>query len=159
MKISIIRVLGTMLLITCSFSIEAAGLIVNDPWVRAAPPVAPVLAAYMILENHSSSDISVVDVRTSLEVNGVGMHRTIMTNGMMSMVPQEFIPVAPHSSTVLEPGSWHIMLVGPKKVPVKGEIVHLTLVLSDGSEQAVAATVRQGKMMMNGEKSHEMKAD
>ena len=159
MKLSIIQILGAMLLITCSFSIRAAGLIVNDPWVRAAPPVAPVLAAYMILENHSSSAISVVDLRTSLEVNAVGIHRTTMVNGMMSMVPQEFIPVAPHSSTVLEPGSWHIMLIGPKKVPVKGEIIHLTLVLSDGSEQTVAATVRQGKMMMNGDKSHEMKTD
>jgi len=39
-----------------------------------------------------------------------------------------------------------------------GEVVHLTLVLSDGSEQMVAATVRKGKMMMNHE-SHEMKTD
>jgi len=158
MKLSIFRALGTILLIMGAFSVGAEGLMVKDPWVRAAPPVAPVLGAFMILENHSDSDISVVDIRTSLEVDGVGMHRTIMADGMMSMVPQEFIPVAAHSSTVLEPGSWHIMLIGPKTVPAMGEVVHLTLVLSDGSEQMVTATVRKGKMMMNGE-SHEMKTD
>ena len=158
MKLSIFRALGTILLIMGAFSAEAGGLMVKDPWVRAAPPVAPTLAVYMILENHSSSDISVVEVRTSLEVDGVGMHRTIMADGMMNMVPQKFIPVASHSSTVLEPGSWHIMLIGPKKVPAMGEVVHLTLVLSNGSEQIITATVRKGKMMMNGE-SHEMKTD
>jgi copper(I)-binding protein len=42
-----------------------------------------------------------------------------------------------HSSTELKPGSWYIMLIGPKQVPVMGEVVHLTLVLSDGSEQRV----------------------
>ncbi len=158
MKLSIFRALGTILLMMGAFSVGAEGLMVKDPWVRAAPPVAPALAAYMVLENHSSSDISVVEVRTSLEADGVGMHRTIMADGMMSMVPQKFIPVAPHSSTVLEPGSWHIMLIGPKKVPAMGEVVHLTLVLSDGSEQMVSAIVRKGKMMMHGE-SHEMKTD
>jgi len=158
MKLSIFRALGTILLMMGAFSVEAEELMVKDPWVRAAPPVAPTIAAYMVLENHSTSAISVVEVRTSLEADGVGMHRTIMADGMMKMVPQKFIPVAPHSSTVLEPGSWHIMLVGPKKVPAIGEIVHLTLVLSDGSEQMVSATVRKGKMMMNHE-SHEMKTD
>jgi len=158
MKLRILRALGTILLIMSAFSAVAEGLKVTDPWVRAAPPVAPTLGVFMILENHSSSDISVVAVHTSLEVDGVEMHRTTMAEGMMSMDQQDFIPVAPHSSTHLKPGSWHIMLIGPKKVPAIGEVVHLTLVLSDGSEQMVTATVRKGKMKMEGS-SHEMKQD
>jgi len=106
MKLSIFRTLGTILLIMGASSVGAEGLVVKNPWVRAAPPVAPVLGAFMILENHSDSDISVVEVRTSLEVDGVGMHRTIMADGMMSMVPQEFIPVAAHSSHCI--GTWEL---------------------------------------------------
>jgi len=158
MKLSITRALGTMLLILSVSSVEAEGLMVSHPWVRSAPPNAPALAAFMLLENHSVSDISVVDVRTSLELDHIELHRTMEADGIMKMVPQKFIPVASHSSTELKPGSWHIMLIGPKQVPVKGEVVHLTLVLSDGSEQTVAATVRQGEMKMNGH-SHEMKSE
>jgi len=165
MKLSITRTLGAVLLIMSVSSVEAGGLMVVDPWVRSAPPNAPALAAFMMLKNHSDSDISIVDVRTSLELDHVELHRTMMADGMMKMVPQEFIPVASNSSTELKPGSWHIMLIGPKQVPMAGEIVHLTLVLSDGSEQMVAATVRQGEMKMDGHShdmeghSHEMKAD
>jgi len=158
MKLSINRALGAMLLIMSVSSVEAGGLMVVDPWVRSAPPNAPALAAFMMLKNHSAADISVVDVRTSLKLDHVELHRTMMADGMMKMVPQENIPVASHSSTELKPGSWHIMLIGPKQVPMMGEVVHLTLVLSDGSEQMVEATVRQGEMKMDGH-SHEMKSD
>jgi len=144
MKLSIAHTLGAMLLMMSVSSVEAGGLMVVDPWVRSAPPNAPALAAFMMLKNHSDSDISIVDVRTSLQLDHVELHRTMMADGMMKMVPQEFIPVASQASTELKPGSWHIMLIGPKEVPMAGEIVHLTLVLSDGSEQMIAATVRQG---------------
>jgi hypothetical protein len=158
MKLSIFRALGTLLLMLSVFSVSAEELTVTDPWVRTAPPNAPALAAFMTLENRSGSDISVVDVRTSLAVVRVELHRTIMTDGMMKMHPQKLIPVPPHSSTELKPGSWHIMLIGPKKVPTEGEVVHLILVLSDGSEQIVTASVRQGKMMMEGH-SNKQKVD
>lgn len=131
---------------------------VTNPWVRSAPPNAPALGVFMMLKNHSGTDLSVVDVRTTLEVNRVEMHRTMMTGDVMKMMPQEMIPVASHSSTELKPGSWHIMLMDPKQVPKMGETVHLTLVLSDGSEQMVAAIVRKGKKMMDGQ-SHEMKME
>ena len=72
-----------------------------------------------------------------------------MVDGIMKMTPQTAIPVAAHSVTLLKPGSWHIMLISPQKVPLEGESVELTLLLSDGSEQKVVAIVRQGTMMMN----------
>ena len=31
------------------------GIVVKDPWVREAPPVSPVLAGYMIIENHTGT--------------------------------------------------------------------------------------------------------
>ena len=158
MKSGIYRALGTIALLFSIFSVEAGGLMVTDPWVRSAPPNAPALAAFMMLENHSSSDIAIVGVRASLELDHVELHRTMMADGMMKMIPQEFIPVASHSSTLLKPGSWHIMLIDPNQVPIAGEVVDLTLILSDGSEMKVAATVRQGEMKMH-DHNHEVKTD
>ena len=62
----------------------------------------------------------------------------------MKMVPQESIPIAPQSTTRLEPGSWHVMLIGPEQVPGEGEQVEITLVFDDGSELQVNAQVRKG---------------
>jgi len=156
MKCNVLRALSTLLLLTCSFSAVADELTVIDPWVRSAPPNAPALGVFMTLENHSDSDQVVVGARTSLVVERVELHRTMMMGDVMKMVPQEEVPVASHSTTVLKPGSWHIMLIAPEKVPSMGDRVQLTLVLGDGSEQSVEAVVRQGKMSMQGH-DHKMK--
>jgi copper(I)-binding protein len=145
---------GTLLLFICAFSVTAAELVVTDPWIRSAPPNAPALGAFMLLENNSDTEISVVDARSSLAVDRVELHRTTMADGVMKMVPQQSISVPPNSSTELMPGSWHIMLIGPSKVPAMGDVVQLTLVLDDGTTQVVDARVRQGKKMMDGH-SHE----
>lgn len=150
MKLGIFSALGTLLLVLNSFAVNAEELVVTDPWIRSAPPNAPALGAFMMLENNSGADVSLVDARSSLEVGRVELHRTMMVDGVMKMIPQKSIPVPAHSSTLLKPGSWHVMLIAPGKVPSMGEVVELTLVLSDGTEQVVAATVRQGKKMMDG---------
>ena len=149
MKTNLMRAAGAILFMLTAFSVTAGGLQVTDPWVRTAPPNAPALAAFMKLENHTGTELSIVDARTSLAVDHVELHRTTMVDGIMKMTPQTAIPVAAHSATLLKPGSWHIMLISPQEVPLAGDSVELTLILSDGSEQKVVAIVRQGKMMMN----------
>lgn len=155
MKTGFVRATGAVLSMLTALSVTAGGLQVTDPWVRAAPPNAPALAAFMKLENHTGAEVLVVDAGTSLAVDHVELHRTTMVDGIMQMTPQTAIPVAAHSATLLKPGSWHIMLISPKKVPLEGESVELTLLLSDGSEQKVVAIVRKGKTMMND--GHDMK--
>ena len=150
MRTTFYRAVSALLLMAAISSVNAAGLMVSDPWVRAAPPNAPALAAFMTPENHSGSDLSVVAVRTALPVTRTEMHRTMMADGMMKMMQQKEMPVAAHNSLMLKPGSWHIMMIGPDKVPTEGELVALTLVLSDGSEQQVMAKVRKGQAMMKG---------
>lgn len=158
MKLHVIRALGTVLLLSCVLPAAAEGLKVIDPWVRLAPPNAPALGVFMTLENHATTDQSVVAARTTLAVDRVELHRTMMVGEVMKMVPQESIPVASRSATVLKPGSWHVMLIGPETVPQMGDRVQLTLVLADGSEQSFEAVVRHGKMKMEGH-SHEMKTE
>jgi len=156
MKSGFMRALGTVVLLSCSLSAAAGEVMVKDPWVRAAPPNAPALGAFMVLENHSGSDRAIVGARTSLEVDRVELHRTMMVGEVMKMVPQQNIPLPAHGSAVLKPGSWHVMLIGPERVPQEGERVQMTLMLDDGSEHAVEAVVRPGKMKMH-EHKHEMK--
>lgn len=131
---------------------------VMDSWVRAAPPNAPALGVFMTLKNQSSSDRAVVAARTTLAVDRVELHRTVKVGEVMKMMPQESIPVPANGSIKLEPGSWHVMLIGPDKVPAMGDKLRLTLVLDDGSEQTFEAVVRQGKKMMH-DHNHELKQE
>ncbi len=146
MKLINLTAINILLLMFCTFPAVADELKVIDPWVRSAPPNAPALGVFMTLENHTSVDQSVVAARTTLAVDRVELHRTMMVGDVMKMLPQEAIPVAPHSATILKPGSWHVMLIEPKEVPVMGDKVQLTLVLGDGTEQTFEAVVRHGQM-------------
>lgn len=146
MNIHIFSGLTAIFLILSTLSAHATGLVVSDVWVRAAPPNAPALAAFMKLENQSTNKITIVGASTTLPVQRVELHRTIMADNMMKMVLQKMIPVAAGSSTLLEPGSWHIMLIKPERVPVVGETVQLTLELGDGSSQTIIAQVKKRKM-------------
>jgi len=148
-----------ILFLTISFSASADDIIVKDPWVRAAPPNAPALAAFMQLENHTDASLSVVEVRSNLELGRIELHRTQMKDGVMKMVPQKFIPVEAHASTILKPGSWHIMLIKPAKVPTPGETVELTLVFDNGIEKTIIAGVRKGMKMSNAEHEHNMSTE
>ena len=145
-----LRAAGTLALLAVFATSSAHDLEVTDAWVRAAPPNAPALGVFMNLKNHSGSEMKIVGARTSLEVERVELHRTMMVGDVMKMVPQESIPIGPDASLKLKPGSWHVMLIGPAKVPQKGDAVSLTLEWSDGTDQQVSAVVRKGKKMMHG---------
>ena len=149
MKSGWLRALGTILLLSFSVSAAAHDITVKDAWVRAAPSNAPALGAFMVLENYGDSDRSLVTARTSLGIDRVELHRTMMVGDVMQMVPQEKIPLPARESTVLRPGSWHVMLIGPQTVPSVGDRLKITLVFDDGFEQTVEAVVRKGEMKMH----------
>ena len=149
MKSGLLRALGTVLLLSFSFTAAAHDVTVKDAWVRAAPPNAPALGAFMVLENYGNSERALVAARTSLEVDRVELHRTMMVDDVMKMVPQEKIPLPAHQATVLKPGSWHVMLMAPEEVPQIGDKLKITLVFDDGFEKTVEAVVRKGEMKMH----------
>lgn len=137
--------LGFLLLIT--FNSYADSITVSNAWLRAAPPIAPALAAFMTLSNSSNSEISLIKAKVDFGSEAVELHRTQMQNGMMKMIPQPFIPVPAKGKTQLQPGSWHIMIIKPESVPKMGKTVKITLSFSDGSVQTVSAPVKKGNMM------------
>jgi copper(I)-binding protein len=43
---------------------DRAAISVDNPWVRSAPPNAPILGAFMEISNHSDSDIKLLSANT-----------------------------------------------------------------------------------------------
>jgi copper(I)-binding protein len=120
----------------------AAGPQAVDPWIRAAPPVASVMAGYLTLEA-GSRDIEV----SAAECDGFGtteIHETRTVDGVASMRRVEHVPVTAGEAVEFEPGGLHLMLMSPARIPGEGESVRCRLRLADGSTLAFEATVRPG---------------
>jgi len=131
---------------------------IDDAWVAAAPKNAPALAMFMEIENESRHDVRLI----AAEGKGfarIELHRSMPMDGMMKMVPQDSIPVPAKGKTELRPGDYHIMLIGPDRVPDAGERVMLNLVFDNGERVHVHAEVRPrgghgGGMMMQDHHDH-----
>jgi len=117
---------------------------VDNAWVRSAPPGADVLAAYMTIRNESEETRVLTEVSSSM-FNRIEIHRTEMHEGMMKMILQESLSVPAGGSVTLEPGGFHLMLIGPKSVPKEGEEVDLLLLFSNGHSQRIKVPVKADK--------------
>jgi hypothetical protein len=123
---------------------------VDNAWVRSAPPGADVLAAYMVIRNESEETRVLTEV-SNRTFERIEIHKTEMHEGMMKMIPQDSLSIPPGGSVTLEPGGFHLMLIGPKSVPKEGEEVDLLLKFSNGHSQRIKVPVKadknQGGMM------------
>ena len=126
----------------------ATGIVINDPWIRSAPPNAPALGLFMQINNNSDKDIKLLSVNAR-GYKRIELHRTIMHSGMMKMVKQDFMPIPAQGTLHVKLGSWHVMLIGPKRVPRTGETVTISLKFDNGTTQVVKALVKKDGMMKN----------
>lgn len=118
------------------------GIEIKDAWVREAPPNARVLAAYMDIENHTSTQKSLTSA-TSAAFGNVEIHQTIEKDGVASMEKVEKIDIPAQGKVTLGPGGLHMMLIDPKQVLKAGDKVNLTLMFTDGSKSIIDASVKK----------------
>lgn len=133
-------------------SLFASSIIVKDAYVRATPPNMPNSAAFMELVNETNSDISLV-LASSTASKVTELHTHDMKDGVMKMYQVPKIDIKANSSTTLQPGGFHIMLIGLVKKPLKqNDEVKLTLKFSNNQEQTITVpvkTVMGGMMKQN----------
>lgn len=125
-------------------------IMVEDAWIREAPPGAAAMAGYMILHNHGDSESSLVSA-ASPAFGSVQLHRTVMEEGMAKMVHQKAITVPAGGSVTFKPNDYHLMLMKPKQALKAGETVEVTLQFENGKSMTVPYEVRSaGKGMEHG---------
>ena len=116
-------------------------LTVVDPWVKAADD--GMTSAFATITNTGETELVLVSVTTpASEV--VELHQTAADgSGGMSMEEKEGgFPIPPGEDLLLEPGGDHIMLMDLAEPLLPGDEVELVLVLDDGTEHPVTATVK-----------------
>ncbi|HEX5693861.1 MAG TPA: copper chaperone PCu(A)C [Arenimonas sp.] len=115
---------------------------IEKPWVRAAPPGAASLAAYLVLRNGCAAPVEVVDVE-SLDFGMPMIHRTVEEGGMSRMRPAGRMRLAPGESLGFEPGGLHLMLMRPLRPMAEGDLARVRLVLADGRRVFAEFPVRR----------------
>lgn len=129
----------------------ADGIAAMDPWVRVAivpePPAtgeAPPVnsAAYVRLTNATDSADALVGVETAL-ADTAEIHSVSMDGGVMRMRAVDSVVVPAGGEAVLEPGGYHVMLIGLREPLEEGATVALTLRLRSGRVLELSAPVRR----------------
>ena len=115
---------------------------IESPWVRAAPPGARSLAAYLVLRNDCETAVEVVDVE-SLDFGMPMIHRTVEEGGVSRMRPAGKLVLAPGESLRFEPGGLHLMLMRPLRPLAEGDVARVRLVLADGRRLFAEFPVRR----------------
>lgn len=115
---------------------------VEDPWIREAPPVAKVLAAYMKIEN-AGQDALVLNGVSSPAFEHVMLHGTRIENGVAEMFHLDQVEIQPGEAAIFAPGGNHFMLMGLKRPLRAGDSAVLNLDFGGGGTVSVSTEVRK----------------
>lgn len=124
-------VFGVSVLALLSSPVAGASLEVRDAWIREAPPAASVLAAYMVIRNAGTTPVEISPI-TSPDFDHTELHRSVVKNGVASMVPYGKLDMTPGEQMILKPGGIHLMLIDPRHPLHDGDTVTLTFEDADG---------------------------
>lgn len=106
---------------------------------RIGQPAGPNAALYFTASSYGESDklLSVsTDVAASVEI-----HQTMMDDtGMMTMMPMESLVLPAEGDLVLEPGGYHVMLLGVDQLEL-GAMVEVGLTWEKAGSQTIEAVV------------------
>ncbi len=122
------------------FAGAADNVVVQDPYVRLAPPNAPATGAFMVIRNNGDKDVKVLKADNPVS-KVTELHTHLNEGGVMKMRPVPAIDIKAKGEAVLKPGGLHVMMIDLKSPMKEGDVVPITLTFDDGSSKKVDATV------------------
>jgi copper(I)-binding protein len=133
---------GALILAACAESAPPRPDVhVEGAWVRAVVGPDANSAAYMTLHNSGTVPDRLVGGRSEA-ARMTELHRTTIDSaGLARMGRVEALDLPAGGTALLEPGGYHLMLMGVGTL-VEGDTIQLTLVLERSDPMHVAAEVR-----------------
>ncbi len=114
----------------------SAQLEISNTNVRANIPGSDNTAGYMVAENLSKKDISIVSVESNI-AEFTELHSHTMKGDRMIMRHVKKVDIDAGETTYFAPNSYHIMFINLKNRAKHGEKAKVTLHYDDGSSQTV----------------------
>jgi protein SCO1/2 len=117
------------------------GLVIENAWIRPAPPGSQSMAAYFDLVNNSKQDIVIVE-SNSPAFSMAMIHNTVIKDGLSSMNHLDELLIPANSKVSLSPMAAHMMLMGPKQSLKLGDSAEIELVSNDGRKYQITVSVK-----------------
>jgi copper(I)-binding protein len=132
---------NALVLAACIGSAQAvhAQVTVSQAWAKATVPGQKVGAAYMELKSAESAAL------VSAASPAAGMtevHEMKMESGVMKMRAVERIELPAGKTVKLEPGGYHVMLMGLRKPLKAGDTVPITLTIETSGKKRHSVQVQ-----------------
>ncbi len=143
-KVSKRRMTKTVVLFVISILLTACSkkeVEVRQAWIRAAPPSANVMAAYMDLYNGSGSMVVLTGVESE-DFNRAEIHETRIENGQSQMIHHAHVEIEDGALLQFKPNSWHVMLVGPKMAKKNSGEVTIKLLFADDNYKYIKVPIK-----------------
>lgn len=129
---------------------------VSDLWVRPASAASgtnmgtpggmnmtgPTSAAYMVIRNTTGAADRLLKAQTDA-AKTVEIHTTVKEGDVMKMQPVAGIDIPANGQAKLEPGGFHVMLIGVMRDLKPGDKIKLTLTFEKAGEVQLEAPVRE----------------
>ena len=115
---------------------------IQDAWVRAIPDSGGTTAGYIRLVNGTSHRI-VVSRFVSDAATAVELHETtIARNGESRMAMLDSVAIPAGDTLSMQPGGYHLMVIGTVRPLIAGTNIRIAMHLSDGSIVSTSARVK-----------------
>jgi copper(I)-binding protein len=132
----------------------ADSLTFSNAWVRATPPNAKVAGGFVEIRNAGKSVDRLVSASSDV-ADRVEIHEMKMAGEVMQMRHlTEGLVISAGQSVQLKPGSYHLMLMAPKKPIAEGQKVTITLVFEKAGKRAVEFTAAKQPPMAAPDSAH-----
>jgi copper(I)-binding protein len=115
-------------------------LTISHPWSRATAPSQKVGAVFMTITTNGNNTDRLIGAE-SPDAETVQIHNHTMVDGVMRMRPVDGVPIPATGEAVLEPGGFHVMLIGLKAPLFEETVIPLTLLFETAGRVEIEAVV------------------
>lgn len=143
--------IAALLALASTIVLAANPISIENAWARAVPPNMKNSAAFMLLKNTSDEARAAVSASSNVS-DRTELHSHTNDNGVMRMRQVERIDIPAGGSAVLEPGGYHVMLIGLRQPLAPGDEIAIELTFDDGSTERANVPVQ--KMAGGGHHHH-----
>jgi copper(I)-binding protein len=134
--------LTLLLLLATACGGASAPLMIDHAEIRVAPVGAVAASGYLVVHNHGAVADTLASVTTAA-ADSVSLHESMdHGDGVMMMMPLEWMAIPAGDSVVFAQGGRHLMLERFAKPLVIGDSVRLTFTFRSGRVLEVTAPVR-----------------
>lgn len=136
----LLNLLSNMVYAADSADSADSAVLIRDAWIREAPPNSTTLAGYMTLENQSDKIQSLISA-SATGFSMIMIHLSRQKNGMAHMMHQKQVNIPANGKIMFTPGSYHLMLMQPKRPLHAGDQVTINLIFAGEQKYSVIFNV------------------